>query len=1169
LTGDSESVTTYTCQAQGINGGGSQSRARAVTAKGGVPLPNILISETVSYADLLTFCRQNRKFTPELVLRAKARLLADYFNQHHIQAAVIGVSGGIDSAVALGILNLVKQQKQSCFNTVLPLIMPIHGVGASQQQQACQRARAVIEAFQLQAFELDLTDAHSALRQQIDTTIGIRSEAWAAGQLVPTLRSPVLYYVTSLLQQSGKTAIVCGTINRDEGAYLGFFGKSSDAMTDIQIISDCHKSEVYQLAHLLDVPTCIIEATPSGDTYDGKTDEEMIGVDYDFIELYLNMRCYNQHWQQHLLKKLSPDIRALFHKKVALLEQRHAVNQHKYLDGTCGIHFDVMQRAVPGGWKEASVPTPALELASRLQGFFLPPENYFDSFIMAMPTPPRCTALFTDTVYRLEALITPAEVEVLKALSHSPTEVAANLNGKPLREGETIGSYRSTFVSQTLADAIFQRLCCSELPQLKSLDEYSHTDGNEHPWWRMCGVNPVFRIIRSTERGTVVPHYDAGFDYGNQRHHTLMSLLIYLTDSTEAEGGATRLLHDSQRYLPYAERDYSDPVLPVNHSLHDEPCQSGNALLFNHRLLHSATPWHGNHDRLVLRTDIVFTRCGTETAIERQGATEVTRFTKEFDPFYQSAARILSSEAMREAGFADNAINNRAISDLTLNNLLTPFDKVLEQIGATTVKNHKRAIVLLSSGGFAPVHQGHIEMMHRARQCLETQGEWVIGGYLSPDHHDYVREKGVPSHYTAAQRLAELESIVQNSDWLMVDSWLLSLTQPVNCTIAVERLSAYLARHLKIALEIEVWYVCGADNARLALAFSQRGGCVIVPRTGYENLFIQYQQHPHLRHRSRIVFAKTDAPPRISSSEVRQRPLWHQHNTREASQSLIIQARDDLEWSTQHWRKHCSATLFTQAIEDLRQGLLNLLRQHTQSYNKVNIELISLQQQQKMLESLCPQYPVISLDVCIPGQYNLHLSRVFTLGSSRTQCHQYAARPEAIALSQQVKQIPSGKMLLLDDDIYTGQSIQYAKSLLENHCHIADTISLMPRPAQASQASVHWEVLDLRDFLLGSFYGGLVVRMPNHTLARAPYCLPYGRPAKRISLPVTAEHSFSLALWQLNLDFFNRLDTPLCIRHLAAPAQTLALYLGFDLNTTAAEYCSWHAQNLKQVLDYD
>jgi NAD+ synthase (glutamine-hydrolysing) len=93
--------------------------------------------------------------------------------------------------------------------------------------------------------------------------MNVQGKPWAAGQLAPYLRTPTLYYLTSLLTQEGMKAVVCGTTNRDEGAYLGFFGKASDGMVDLQLIADLHKSEVYALGKLLAVPEKILTRTPT------------------------------------------------------------------------------------------------------------------------------------------------------------------------------------------------------------------------------------------------------------------------------------------------------------------------------------------------------------------------------------------------------------------------------------------------------------------------------------------------------------------------------------------------------------------------------------------------------------------------------------------------------------------------------------------------------------------------------------------------------------------------------------------------------------------------------------------------------------------------------------------------------------------------------------------
>src|SRR4029079_19460688 len=127
---------------------------------------------------------------------------------------------------------------------------------------------------------------------------------------------------------------VVGTTNRDEGAYLGFFGKASDAMVDLQPISDLHKSEVRALARLLAVPAAVIDAEPSGDVWDGRTDAQMIGATYDDVELVLRLREL----------EMDPAAVAELRGASAAVDRLHRTNAHKYAVGSPAVHLDVLPR---------------------------------------------------------------------------------------------------------------------------------------------------------------------------------------------------------------------------------------------------------------------------------------------------------------------------------------------------------------------------------------------------------------------------------------------------------------------------------------------------------------------------------------------------------------------------------------------------------------------------------------------------------------------------------------------------------------------------------------------------------------------------------------------------------------------------------------------------------
>ncbi len=175
-------------------------------------------------------------------------------------------------------------------------------------------------------------------------------EDWAIGQLGPYSRTPVLYYTTSLLNQEGYGAIICGTTNKDEGAYLGYVGKASDGMVDLQLISDIHKSEVYQVARELDIPESILKVTPSGDMYDNRTDETVFGASYDFVELYLNYLNLPDHQKKELIDSLNQESKEQFDFYAKNLENLHKYNLHKYMAKSPAIHLDLFDSSVKGGW---------------------------------------------------------------------------------------------------------------------------------------------------------------------------------------------------------------------------------------------------------------------------------------------------------------------------------------------------------------------------------------------------------------------------------------------------------------------------------------------------------------------------------------------------------------------------------------------------------------------------------------------------------------------------------------------------------------------------------------------------------------------------------------------------------------------------------------------------
>jgi NAD+ synthetase len=294
---------------------------------------------SVKVEQLLLSLREKRGFDAHRVLEQKIEAINNFFEQENLDAAVVGVSGGIDSALVLFLLKAASRREGSPIKEVMGISLPIYeAVGVTDQDAAYDKSRLIF----------NVGPAYYKIRDSRATSMRIshKQKAWAEGQMASVLRTPVLYYQAALLQTQGFKSIVVGTTNRDEGAYLGFFGKASDAMVDLQPIGDLHKSEVYALARLLNIPEEIIGATPAGDVWDGRNDEQMIGAPYWAVELYLLLKEYYPGYYQDIVAE-HPEL----HEYVKAIEALHKTNAHKYKVGSPARFVDVLPRCVPGGWQ--------------------------------------------------------------------------------------------------------------------------------------------------------------------------------------------------------------------------------------------------------------------------------------------------------------------------------------------------------------------------------------------------------------------------------------------------------------------------------------------------------------------------------------------------------------------------------------------------------------------------------------------------------------------------------------------------------------------------------------------------------------------------------------------------------------------------------------------------
>lgn len=876
--------------------------------------------------------RRNTDFSR--YIQAKTALLAGYLRRSQIRACVVAVSGGVDSALTLALVRAASRRPDApplrVIAALLPLFVP---EGATNQDTALTRGREVAAAFEAEVVVVDLARAHDALLRSVDAGMGVASSPWAAGQLVSNIRTPALYHLATLLTQQGFSALICGTTNRDEGSYLGFFGKASDGMVDLQLISDLHKSEVFAASKILGVPASVLDATPTGDTYDGRPDELMIGAPYDAVELFTGLRCLGGPQRDTLTRGWSAAAQEQWHRWSSAIEALHRTNAHKYIGDSPAVHLDVLERAVPGGWR-TSTPRPRKAPDHRrfVGEFSLDPATVERLLFSLSSSAAARPILPGEAAFLLPDFLSRSECEDLVSAVLAHPSVPVGVHGT-VEEGTPPlppTASRSCVFDEALAQALWARLA-PLLPALREMDAFTSTDHDGHPFWRAVGLSPLFRFLRYERGGWLVPHHDATYDEGDGVHRTLMSVLIYLTEGTEEEGGATRFLLDLQRNRPVSERHFEDGHAPPASTeiLLSVPPRIGTALVFDHRLPHDAQRWSGESPRVLIRTDILFARCGASALPEtekiapvalpleqrlglRAGAprAEVDRaylLARERaapdaelriawkllrDPYYARVYSTLGTlAAADEAGFFDDG-GDAAGDDPRRDTrwLVTPIQPLQRRL--RSFLNRDRAewlAVIVSTGAFCPVHRGHIRMMELAKAELERRGALVLGGYLSPSHDNYVQMKcgehnpgaayrvrmcqEAVDAYAAAQATQEnLPEDEQRLPWLMVDPWeALHADVALNFTEVLDRLERYLSARLRTSLPVHVVYVFGSDNARFSLSFLHRGRSLCIVRPGQNEALARYREHPLLKANSRVMFAEPSPEAfDTSSRQIRQ-----------------------------------------------------------------------------------------------------------------------------------------------------------------------------------------------------------------------------------------------------------------------------------------------------------
>ncbi|MHA2183299.1 MAG: NAD+ synthase [Promethearchaeota archaeon] len=217
-----------------------------------------------------------RKLDYDRIISDIQEWIKNYCKSVNAEGIVVGISGGIDSAVT-STLCANALGKDAVIGLGLPCI---------SNPKDLSDAKLLASQLGIKFLTFDLSSVYEEI---IKITAGsFESDILATANLKARLRM-VAWYFTA---QSKGNYLIGGTGNRTELA-IGYFTKYGDGGVDIEPLGGLYKCEVKEIARKLNVPEIIINKPPSAGLWEGQTDEGELGIKYDVIDEIIYRLDYN------------------------------------------------------------------------------------------------------------------------------------------------------------------------------------------------------------------------------------------------------------------------------------------------------------------------------------------------------------------------------------------------------------------------------------------------------------------------------------------------------------------------------------------------------------------------------------------------------------------------------------------------------------------------------------------------------------------------------------------------------------------------------------------------------------------------------------------------------------------------------------------------------------
>jgi NAD+ synthase len=230
--------------------------------------------------------------------------ISTYFKNSGCKGIVLGLSGGVDSAVtALLCQEAIGKEKVFC------LFLP----DETTPETDYIHHQILVKEFDLQSKIIDINN----LVKDVGNTCALPPTPFAQANIKARLRMILLFEYANMTN-----SLVCGTSNKSE-ILIGYFTKYGDGAVDIMPIGDLYKTQVWKIAKHLNIPKEIIEKPPTAGLLKNQTDEQEIKMNYQNLDKILIG--LEEKWEiDHIAKKTG-----IPQKDIQRIKKMRIASQHK------------------------------------------------------------------------------------------------------------------------------------------------------------------------------------------------------------------------------------------------------------------------------------------------------------------------------------------------------------------------------------------------------------------------------------------------------------------------------------------------------------------------------------------------------------------------------------------------------------------------------------------------------------------------------------------------------------------------------------------------------------------------------------------------------------------------------------------------------------------------